>query len=174
MSSTMTPCGRLATSKAMRSSKPLRSTRSLQVIVPPGRMIDSPVTANCVRGSGTSLVPADVRCTITFGLSASLIVPRLLTSFVRSWPQTVAVAVIFDRFELLFGRCGCIGVERIDDARGFVQAVLNDDRRGDLKAGRQAVDVDANRAVEIVDPLGLDRERLAAAGVDRRVVAGRA
>ena len=38
--------------------------------------------------------PSDSRCTITFGFSASFIAPKPPTSFVRSLPHTVAVAVI--------------------------------------------------------------------------------
>src|SRR5262245_60882974 len=85
----------------MRSSKSWRSTLRWQAIVPPGVIVTSGKDGKegglSSNSPGAGLLPAvgadGDRCTITFGLAASLIAPKLLTSLVRSWPQTVAVAV---------------------------------------------------------------------------------
>ena len=122
MSSTMTPWGRLATSKAMRSSKPSRSTRSLQATVPPGVMVTSGMIPVSIL-PGPGLVPAEgERCTTTLGLAASLIVPNAAGVFGSLLAADGGGGGDLDGLELLFGGSDGVG-GRVDDARGFVEAL---------------------------------------------------
>src|SRR5438105_5160521 len=71
--------------------------------------------------------------------------------------------VDFDLLELLRRRSRSIDL-CVDDAGRLKQSLWNDNWRRHRKSGRKILDVNANRPVKVVDPLGLDCERLATAG----------
>ena len=68
------------------------------------------------------------------------------------------------------GGAGRIGSGK-DHALGFAMTGFDHQRRRSVKARRQIRDVDADFAVETVDAIDRERERLAAAGVECRAVA---
>src|SRR5437660_1302782 len=76
-----------------------------------------------------------------------------------------------DLVELL--RRGSRGIDLcVDDARRLMQSLWNNNWRSHRKSGRKILDINADRPAKVVDPLRLDRERLATAGIDRRIIAG--
>ena len=102
MLSTITPCGRFSRKKVTRSSCPLRWIRSNAGTVCPEEIVNSsasrlPIELTPLVGPGpcVALAAYGSRYTKTLGFCPSLILPKLLTSFVASSPFTIAVAVTF-------------------------------------------------------------------------------